>query len=68
MNPRTDPNVRRLRARQRLCRMQLRAAGKLALAGYTPPAGEGVERIWRQYGWQPSGRVLVTTTEIREAA
>lgn len=68
MNTRTDPNVRRLRARQRACRMALRRAGKLALAGYTPEAGADVQRTWRKYGWSPSGRTVVVTVEIRSAA
>lgn len=68
MTTRADPGCRRLRARQRLCRMRLRAAGMLALTGYVPPAGDDVRRIWRRYGWQPSGRVAVQLTEIRAAA
>lgn len=68
MNTRTDPGVRRLIARRRLCRMQMRRAGLLALTGYTPPEGDGVERIWKRYGWEPSNRVAVITVEIREAA
>lgn len=29
---------------------------------------EQIRSIWRQYGWTPNNRVLVTTTEVREAA
>lgn len=68
MTTRADPNCRRLRARQRLCRMAMRRAGLYAPSGYTPPAGDDVQRIWRAHGWQPSGRVAVQITEIREAA
>lgn len=68
MNTRTDPGTRRLLARQRLTRMALRRAGKLALTGYTPPAGNDVQRIWKLYGWTPSNRVLTVTTEVRAAA
>lgn len=68
MTTRYEPACRKLRARQRLCRMGMRRAGKLALAGYRPPEGAGVERIWRLYGWQPSNKVAVVTVEIRAAA
>lgn len=65
---RTDPNCRRLRARQRLVRMAMRRAGLLALAGYSPEPGADVQRTWKRHGWTPSNRVAVVTVEIREAA
>lgn len=68
MNAIHDPAVRRLRARQRLCRMRMRAAGLLALSGYTPQPGADVQRTWKRHGWTPSGRVAVVTVEYRPAA
>lgn len=68
MNARTEPGVRRLMARRRLCRMAMRKAGLLALAGYTPPSGADVQSTWRKYGWVPANRVAVVTVEIRSAA
>lgn len=65
---RSDPACRRLRARQLRCLRQLRRAGKSWLAGYTPEPGADVQRTWRKYGWQPSGRECVVTVEYRSAA
>lgn len=64
----SEPAVRRLRARQRYCRMAMRRAGLLALAGYTPPPTTDVQATWRRHGWEPSGKVAVVSIEIREAA
>jgi len=47
---------RRVLARLRLCRMQLRRAGKLSLTGYEPPPVVDVQRLWRDAGWLPSRR------------
>lgn len=44
--------VNRTLARLRLCRMRLRREGKLSLAGYNPPHGEDVQRLWIKAGWQ----------------
>lgn len=68
MNPRSDPAVRLLCARRRLCRMRMRREGKLALAGYAVPQGADVQSIWRRYGWSPTNRVVVVTVQIKEAA
>ena len=48
------PACRRVRARMRLCRMKLRREGKLYAAGYEPPVGSSVQRLWREAGWRPS--------------
>lgn len=54
---RTDPAVRRTLARLRLVRMQMRAAGTLALAGATVDlAAADVTRTWRRHGWAPVKR------------
>jgi len=55
----SDPACRRLRARQLRCHRALRRAGMLALAGYTPPEGFGVDRIWRRAGWLRPEHVVV---------
>lgn len=68
MTTRADPAVRHTIARLRLCRMHMRRAGILALAGFTPEPGADVQRTWRRHGWTPSGRVAVGKTEFREAA
>lgn len=58
-----EKRARRLRARQRLCRIHMRRKGILAIAGYTPPttprAGD-CHTIWRRHGWTPTGRTLMT--------
>lgn len=48
------PACRRALARLRLCRMAMRRQGKLYAAGYEPPAGSSVQRLWREAGWRPS--------------
>lgn len=50
----TDPAVRRTLARLRLCRMQMRRQGTLALVG--APVNlrvADVAQTWKRYGWMP---------------
>lgn len=59
-NRQTVPTVRKVQARLRLCRIRLRKAGKLTIAGYSPPNGNitgDCQAVWRQHGWEPPTQV-----------